>query len=387
MMNFRSIAEKLAQIDIALVNRIRILAISTCSLVFAVILYQYLFGITVVSPSTHSTLALAPYINFDTCGSGKAGQSCITGLVNPLPAEMIVKPQTVSPMQLPATASDEGDSDQATPQSVSFPPEKTIVIPESDMQYVAPSDSFASSQVPPDINARAVFIADEQLIKILYEKNADRELPEASLTKLMTAVVVREHTKPDDVVEITKDAINTEGVAGNLRALEQFTVSDLLKVMLIVSSNDAAVAFQEHLADQGLDLVALMNEKAKELGMDHTHFMNAAGLDAQGHHTTARDLAKLVSFSLYDDALWGILSVRSDSVRSLNKKIPHQLLSTNELLLHRVSGVKGGKTGYTQNALGCMITATDDGHIIIVLGSQDRFSDTKSLVTFVQKSL
>lgn len=387
MMNFRSIAEKLAQADTALVNRIRMLAISMCSLVFAVALYHYMFGAAAISPSARSTLALAPYINFNTCGSGKAGQSCITGLANPLPAGIIVKQQTVSPMELSATPVDEGDSDQAVPTPASFPPEKNTVIPESTMQYMAPPDSSASFPVPSDISAKAVFVSDDSLETVLYEKNADRELPEASLTKLMTAVVVREHTKQDDVVEITKDAVDTEGIAGNLRAGEQFTVADLLKVMLVVSSNDAAVAFQEHLAGQGLDLVALMNEKAKELGMEHTYFMNVDGLDAQGHHTTARDLAKLVSFSLHDDALWNILSERSDSVRSLNKKIPHQLLSTNELLQHRIAGVKGGKTGYTQNALGCMITATDDGHIIIVLGSQDRFSDTKALVTFVQKSL
>lgn len=365
MMNFRSIAEKLAQADTVLVNRIRMLAISMCSLVFAVALYHYMFGVTAVSPSARSTLALA----------------------NPLPVEVMVKPQTVSPMELSASPADEGDSDQAVPPPASFPPEKTTVIPESTMQYVAPSDFSVSSHVPSDISAKAVFVSDNSLEKVLYEKNADREFPEASLTKLMTAVVVRERTKPGDVVEITKDAVDTEGIAGNLRAGERFTVSDLLKVMLVVSSNDAAVAFREHFAGQGLDLVALMNEKAKELGMEHTYFMNVDGLDAQGHHTTARDLAKLVSFSLHDDALWKILSERTDAVRSLNKKIPHQLLSTNELLQHRIVGVKGGKTGYTQNALGCMITATDDGHIIIVLGSQDRFSDTKALVTFVQKSL
>jgi len=241
--------------------------------------------------------------------------------------------------------------------------------------------------VPSDISAKAVFVADESLTKVLYEKNPDRELPEASLTKLMTAVVVREHTKQDDVVEVTKDAVDTEGVAGNLRALERFTVFDLLKVMLIVSSNDAAVAFREYFAGQGLDLVALMNEKANELGMANTRFVNVDGLDAQGHRTTARDLAKLVSFSLHDDALWSILSERSDSVRSLNKKISHQLLSTNELLIHRIPGVRGGKTGYTQNALGCMIAVTDGvpGKIIIVLGSHDRFNDTKTLVTFAQQ--
>lgn len=361
MMNFRSIAEKLSQNDTISINRIRISVISVTSLVFAFFLYQIMFGTSSLSDS-QSMLALT----------------------KPLPEKVIIQAQTISPLVLSTPLANEGDGEQ---QLSIISSEKPVIVQESSMQYVAPQDTPVISHSPLDISAKAVFVANDSLTKILYEKNADRELPEASLTKLMTAVVVFENTKLDDVITITKNAVNTEGVAGNLRIGEKFTVGDLLKIMLITSSNDAAVAFEDYFSTQNSSLIELMNQKAVTLGMDNTHFVNVDGLDSKGHVSTARDLAKLVSFSLHNDALWDILSKRSDSVVSRNMKIAHQLVTTNELLIHRVAGVKGGKTGYTQNAMGCMITVTnsDPANIIIILGSQDRFSDTKSLVLFTQQ--
>lgn len=360
MMNFRSIAEKLSQNNTQSINRIRISVISISSLVFAIILYHFMFGVSV--PAKNSLLALS----------------------SSLSENEIIQAQTIFSTESP-TSINEGDSEQTISNNINF--DKPAIITESTLQYVEPQEIPFSIKAELDISAKAVFIANASLSNIVYEKNSDRELPEASLTKLMTAIVVLENSKTDDVIGITKNAVDTEGIAGNVHVGEKFTVLDLLKIMLITSSNDAAVAFKEYFALQNIDLVALMNQKAQALGMDHTHFINTDGLDSQGHYTSARDLAKLVSYSLNNDMLWTILSERTDSVKSINKKIIHQLVSTNELLIHRIAGVRGGKTGYTQNAMGCMITVTnsDPEYIIIVLGSQDRFSDTKSLVSFTQQ--
>ena len=112
----------------------------------------------------------------------------------------------------------------------------------------------------------------------------------------MTAVIVTEYVDPNDVIEITPRAVNAEGVSGSLRAGETFSVFDLLKVMLVVSSNDAATAFEDHFFSKGLDLMALMNEKARLLGMVDTHFVNSTGLDDPEHYSSAADLAVLAAY-------------------------------------------------------------------------------------------
>ncbi len=346
-MNFQSIREKYDTIDFPTLNRIRMVAILACTLVFGVLLYHTMPGGAPPQENGRPMLASVYEVPSPRNEYAQASQE---GDSSPIPEA----PSPVSPAK-------EDPSDSATPA--------------------------ASEQLPKTISAKSVIIADASSAKILYEKNADAKLPEASLTKLMTAVVVREHSKADEEIEITKRAVDTEGVSGFLRVGERFTASDLLKIMLIVSSNDAAAAFEDYFAARGLDLAALMNEKAKALGMQDTYFMNVSGLDEEGHYASARDLLKLVSFSLSDALLWDMLSLRSAIVWSVNKKIKHALTSTNELLARGVPGVLGGKTGYTKNALGCMITLVErkgGKAVIIILGSEDRFADTKALVQFTQ---
>lgn len=219
----------------------------------------------------------------------------------------------------------------------------------------------------------------------VYEKNAHTQLPPASLTKLMTAVIVTEYADPNDVITITPRAVNAEGVAGSLRIGETFSVADLLHVMLVISSNDAATAFEDHFALQGLDLVSLMNEKAKLFGMVNTHFANPTGLDEPEHYSTVADLAVLATYSLRYPQIWDILSKTAESVRSLNKNVTHTLLSNNELLHKKRDDVLGGKTGYTKNAGGCMITVLRSGEVIVVLGSNDRAGDTEQLIQLMKR--
>ena len=387
MMSFQSIREKYDRIDFPTLNRMRMVAILACSLVFCVSLYHNMLGSAPAAKNEHPVLA-PPFAQGREVDSSKHPLPSVDGQRAGLASVHAVLPPEArlarggpSDAYAPsAPASQEGDSDP-------IPEMLPAVAEEEPVNSVTTPVSATSEQLPKNLSAKSIIIADASSAGILYEKNADAKMPQASLTKLMTAVVVREHSKPDETVEITKRAISLEGASGSLVAGERFTAPDLLKVMLIVSSNDAAAAFEDHFASKGLDLVALMNEKAQKLGMRNTHFANVSGLDAENHYASARDLAKLVSFSLSDGPLWDMLSLRSDTVWSVNKKIRHALSSTNELLVRGVPGILGGKTGYTKNALGCMITLAErkDGKaIIIVLGSQDRFADTKALVQFTE---
>lgn len=221
-------------------------------------------------------------------------------------------------------------------------------------------------------------------VETRYEKNSHERRAPASLTKVMTAVIVMEQIPENEIVTITDHAVATEGVAGRVLAGERFRADDLMKMMLIVSSNDAAAAFADHFTTKGDDLVARMNEKARELGMNDTHFANSSGLDADDHYTTAFDLALLASYSLRHEKIWEVLSEKADTVYSVDEKTPHHLVSNNPIVQEGLNGVRGSKTGYTDNALGCMITALDDGHIVVVLGSHDRAQDTEMLIDALQ---
>lgn len=221
-------------------------------------------------------------------------------------------------------------------------------------------------------------------VEARYEKNSRERRAPASLTKVMTAVIVMEQLPENEIVTITDHAVATEGVAGRMVVGERFRADDLMKMMLIVSSNDAAAAFADHFTAKGDDLVARMNEKARELGMNDTHFANSSGLDADDHYTTAFDLALLASYSLRHEKIWEVLSEKADTVYSVDEKTPHHLLSNNPIVQEGLSSVRGSKTGYTDNALGCMITALDDGHIVVVLGSRDRAQDTETLINALQ---
>lgn len=257
-------------------------------------------------------------------------------------------------------------------------------VPSTPVLFPRPAEENSAVHVrqePLSLSARAAIVIHNKMPRApAYQKNIDVRLPFASLTKLMTAVVAVEYGKSDDIVAVSKSAVTTEGVSGGLVIGEKLTVADMLKVMLIVSSNDAAIALKEYFAARGLDLVVLMNEKAARLGMADTHFANVSGLDAIGHYATARDLGVLTAYSMTHENIWDILSQKSAAVVSADGRFTHQLIANNELVRKGVPRVKGGKTGYTENALGCMITVLEDGSIIVVLGSNNREAETEKLI-------
>lgn len=250
-----------------------------------------------------------------------------------------------------------------------------------------------------EIGADAVLSADENIEKIFYQKNISKRVPIASLTKLMTAIVVLDNYNLEEKIKISSAAVRTEGEMGGLIVGEEITVKNLLYVMLIESSNDAAFAFAEKTGVE--NFIGLMNKKSVELDLKNTYFANPAGLDNKNNYSTAFDLARITSAALRYPQIWEILrtqeiNVKSekDQTNSSSQIFSHRLINSNKLL-STLSGVTilGGKTGYTDLAGGCMILVVQFENfrvINIVLGADggtpflDRFKETEKLVNWLK---
>ena len=233
--------------------------------------------------------------------------------------------------------------------------------------------------------------------KILHQENIDEKRNIASLTKVVVAVVVLENLDLNEIVTINQAAIDTDGIAGRFNVGDQFGVEELLKIMLVVSSNDSAGGFNEHFKLKGLDMVELMNKKVEELGLSNTHFSNYVGFDEPEHYSTARDYANLILYSLKHEKLWEILSIKDEIIKPENEETPDKrLISSNKLMFGNLSGILGGKTGYTPEAGGCLMTVFEsEGEngrapvkiVAVLLGADDinmRFSEMERLIEWVR---
>ena len=241
-------------------------------------------------------------------------------------------------------------------------------------------------------NFLSVFVKDEKEV-VLSEKEIDEQIAIASLTKLMTAVIVLDSYNLDDLISISDSAINTYGTARELQRGELISVKDLLFVTLIESSNDGAEAFAEKMGRS--TFIYKMNEKARGLNMKSTRFVNPTGLDEESltNVSTASDLEKLVVLILKDYPLISeILSLSSKEITSYSG-VYRKLTNTN-ILLSESSVYLWGKTGYTLKANGCLILIlnnfsldSDEGYVInIIAGADDRFNEARKLENWLEES-
>ena len=233
------------------------------------------------------------------------------------------------------------------------------------------------------VQAKAALLMDLHSGVELYGKNTDVELPMASLTKLMTGYVILKHHALDDVVTIGPAVATVGGDSQrlNIREGEQFTVRELMKGLLIYSANDVAVALASWDAGTEQAFVDKMNNTARELGMSHTKFANASGLDAEGHHSTAKDLSVIARIMLESETVRSVVKLSSASMRTVSGK-SYPMTTTNRLLTQN-SEVQGLKTGYTLNAGECLIAYGVSGRkraLSVVLNSPDRFQESDSLI-------
>lgn len=242
---------------------------------------------------------------------------------------------------------------------------------------------------PPEINAKAVFSVkinnEEDPWQILYQKNIKERLPIASLTKLMTALVILENYDLSLPVKISKKAVEQPENLGQLKVGETLTVKDLLYIMLIESSNDAAYALAEVIGVE--NFVDIMNWEAANLGLKNTHFANPTGLDDPENYSSAQDLVILTKYLLKKPLLWEILKLPQYDLYLEDGTLHHQLRNTNQLLGEN-SEILGGKTGWSPQAQGCFILVLKEGKqylINVILGAGDRFGEMKKLIEYVNK--
>ncbi|MCK4919091.1 MAG: D-alanyl-D-alanine carboxypeptidase [Candidatus Pacebacteria bacterium] len=239
-----------------------------------------------------------------------------------------------------------------------------------------------------DIDSNSAIAFDTETDFVLYSKSSNEKMPIASISKIMTALVVLENSKLDNSVVISENAYNTEGRKEGLSVREEISVENLMKIMIVGSNNVAATAFAEHIGGNVDNFVILMNEKVKELGLKDTIFYNSTGLDQKNMNvSTAFDIAQLVDYSLNIPLIWEYSTMQSVSVSSLDGKLKHNVKNTN-LLLGKMENIAGGKTGFTDQAGECLVLISNKPEenrkvITVVLGASDRFLQTEKLRNWV----
>lgn len=251
----------------------------------------------------------------------------------------------------------------------------------------APVRDTAVPLPAPDANAALVYHLETETV--LFAKNEAVRAPIASLTKVLTALTVNGLLAPDDIATVSSASVRVDRERQTLYAGERIRVRDLLQLMLVESSNDAAYALAAHARTRGIDLVAEMNGRARELGMADSVFTNPAGLDDTAF-STVRDLVKLMRAAVRVPQLWEVMRQPEVQVTSVDGSIVHRAVNTNELL-GTLPGIRWGKTGNTDGALGCMllvvqIPGKDDTLVSIVLGSRARFADSRTLIEWAQRA-
>jgi D-alanyl-D-alanine carboxypeptidase (penicillin-binding protein 5/6) len=218
--------------------------------------------------------------------------------------------------------------------------------------------------------------------KVLWERDADTPRPPASLTKIMTALVLLDGAwKQDAIVTVSACAAAATGTRLGLRAGDRMSAGDLLTAMLVASANDAAIALAEHRAGSVERFVTTMNEKAEAIGLVTTGFVNPTGFDAAGQRSSARDLHRLVEAALEQPEF--ARRVGLDSVRVATAAGRTFDLTTSNALLGRVDGAIGVKTGFTSLAGKCLVALVErDGHrvLAVLLDAPDRWWAAEAII-------
>lgn len=228
----------------------------------------------------------------------------------------------------------------------------------------------------PNLNARIAVAYDRTSGNIIYGKNENKRTAMASTTKIMTAIVLIENADLNQSVVISTKAAGTGGSRLGLKKNDKITLNDLLYGLMLKSGNDAAVAIAETVGGNIEEFANMMNSKAKELGLENTHFVTPHGLDNPEHYTTAYELAKLADYAMKNEVFAKVVNTKTYTV-TING-YPKTINNTNELLGY-LEGVNGVKTGFTNNAGRCLVTSVNrEGFEIITVVLQ---ADTKKIRT------
>lgn len=236
----------------------------------------------------------------------------------------------------------------------------------------------------PTINSRRFVVFDRVSKQVLYGKNENVKGAMASTTKIMTCIVVLENENLDKEVTVSAKAAGTGGSRLGLKKNDKITVKDLLYGLMLKSGNDAAIALAEDVSESVENFSELMNEKAKELNLNSTHFVTPHGLDNSEHYTTAVELAKIADYAMQNETFAKIVGTKMTTIKINNSE---KVISNTNELLGNLNGVIGIKTGFTNNAGRCLVTETKRGDmdiIAVVLGADTKKYRTKDSVSLIE---
>jgi D-alanyl-D-alanine carboxypeptidase (penicillin-binding protein 5/6) len=234
------------------------------------------------------------------------------------------------------------------------------------------------------VPAKSILLKELRSGRVLYEHEPGKRLSPASLTKIMSALVILEQGRLNDLATVSPSAARAPKTHLRLKPGQVFKLKDLLKAMLIVSANDACLAAVQHVGGDEPQFVMLMNAKAEVLGLADTHFSNACGFDNPDHYSTAEDLAALSVIALQHPTFRELVREEHSVIRSVTDMRPYTLHTTNRLL-GRIPGVEGVKTGFTSKAGRCLIAkVSQNGRdlLLVILNSKRRWNTATSLINY-----
>ena len=252
---------------------------------------------------------------------------------------------------------------------------KKAIITVLIITLVAAAIPVTHAAASPGTSAASAILFDAAGKSVLYQSNIDQRMRIASTTKIMTALVVLDNCRLDAVVEIKPEYAGIEGSSMYIKAGEQLTVLELLYGLMLPSGNDAAVALACYVSGSVENFAAMMNSRAQALGCENSNFKNPHGLDADGHYSTARDLALITAEAMKYSAFCDIISTKQVTIAG-------RVLENHNRLLWRYDGMLGGKTGYTKSSGRSLVTcAMRDGMrlICVTLNDPDDWDDHTAL--------
>ncbi len=253
-------------------------------------------------------------------------------------------------------------------------------------QPVPVRTAIATHQFPPwrVAPAHGILLKELNSGRVLYEHDAAKRMSPASLTKIMSALVILEKGQLDDLVTISPNAARAHKTHLRMKAGQVFRLEDLLRAMLIVSANDACLAAVEHVGGDEAQFVTLMNAKAAALGLADTHFRNGCGFDNPDHYSTAEDLATLSVMALDQPIFRQLVREERAIITPVNGHRSYILHTTNRLL-GRIPGVEGIKTGFTSKAGRCLIAKVSQNGsdlLLVILNSKRRWNTATNLIAY-----
>ncbi len=234
----------------------------------------------------------------------------------------------------------------------------------------------------PEISAKAAALYEPETKTFLYLKNSNQRLPMASTTKIMTALLALEHLDHDKIVEADEKAVGIEGSSLYLEAGECISVIDLVYALILQSANDAAECLAIEIAGSSEAFASMMTEKAHEMGLRDTEFKNPHGLDADGHYTTAHDLAVIAARALENPVFRKISSTYKKEIETSLKT---RIVVNHNKLLKNYDGCIGVKTGYTKKSGRSLVSAAErDGltMIAVTINAPDDWTDHEKMLDF-----